>query len=54
MTASLQGSPEAIATIAPFNTLTNEGRRRLEQSLTLLRFREGEMVSPGDSVGDRI
>lgn len=54
MTASLQGSPEAIATIAPFNTLTNEGRRRLEQSLTLVRFREGEMVSPGDSVGDRI
>ena len=54
MTASLQGSPEAITTIAPFNTLTNEGRRRLEQSLTLVRFREGEMVSPGESVGDRI
>jgi ATP-binding cassette subfamily B protein len=54
MTASLQGSPEAIATIAPFNELSKEGRRRLEASISLVRFREGEMVSPGDTVGDRI
>ena len=54
MTASLQGSPEAIATIAPFNNLSSEGQLRLKGSATLVRFREGEMVSPGDSVGDRV
>jgi len=54
MTASLQGSPEAIATIAPFNNLSSEGRLLLERNASQVRFREGEMVSPGDSVGDRI
>ena len=54
MTASLQGSPEAIATIVPFNILSSQGRRRLEETVSLVRFREGEMVSAGNSVGDRI
>ena len=54
MTTSLQGSAGSIETIAPFSSLSPQGLRRLRDNQSTLVFKEGQVLSPGDRVDDRI
>jgi ATP-binding cassette subfamily B protein len=54
MTASLQGSQASLEALAPFTSLSEAGRRRLQQGLSKLQFNEGQILSRADTVGDRV
>ena len=54
MTATAQGSSGSITAQPPFDALSSQGRRRLEAAATPVRFREGQLINPGDVVTDRI
>jgi ATP-binding cassette subfamily B protein len=54
MTTSLQGSAGSIETSAPFSGLSPQGLHRLRDNQSTLVFKEGQVLSPGDRVDDRI
>jgi ATP-binding cassette, subfamily B, bacterial HlyB/CyaB len=54
MTTSLQHPLEALFTSEPFCHLGEAGRSRLRQAAQLQRFSEGQVLSLGDSIADRI
>ena len=53
MTASLQGSPEAIATIVPFNTLTSDPFLAAVPAVLLLGSKQADLAGAARSDGRR-
>jgi ATP-binding cassette subfamily B protein len=54
MTSSLRQPLEALFASDPFRCLSETGRERLRQAATLQRFSEGQVLSLGDAIADRI
>ncbi len=54
MTQSIPGSLETLFTLAPFDALSPEARRRFQEAGELCRFDVGQVLSSAAAIGDRI
>ena len=54
MTQTTPGRLQGLFEQKPLSTVSAAGRRQLEEASRLIRFEEGQILSPGDTISDTI